>query len=202
MRGEAMSLFDSAMVPAPSFGPLGERLADAAVGGEVEVREDPDGLQPRRRQPLEEGVVRRQQVRVVHRRLVPGDVRRVAAGEDRRERARRVGRLRPGAAEVGARAWPARRASASASVPGGAAVAGDAQAIAAEGVDGDDQDVALERPPAGAAVAGGAGVAPPPAAPAVGGVGLGARRGSATATASPPSQFWSTPSPGTSSAPG
>ncbi len=47
MRGEAMSLFDSAIVPAPSSDHSAKPAADAAIGGEVEVREDPDRLQAR-----------------------------------------------------------------------------------------------------------------------------------------------------------
>ena len=124
-------------------GPLGERLADAAIGREVEVREDADVLEARLRQPLEEGDVRRQHVGVVHRRLVPRDVRRVAAGQDRRKRARRVGRLGPGAAEVGAalRQRVERRRQRSPRRP---PITGHAQPVGAEGVDGDDEDVALE----------------------------------------------------------
>ena len=46
-------------------GPFGKALGDAPIGGEEEVRKDPDGAQTRGRQRLEEGVVAGQQIRVV-----------------------------------------------------------------------------------------------------------------------------------------
>ncbi len=124
-------------------GPLGEPAADPAIGREIEVREDPDRFETRsppapRRTVWFAG----KQVGVVHRRLVEGDVGRVATGDDRGERARRVRRLRPDAPEVG----PARGQRVEGRrqrMPGRAAVARDPQPIGAEGVDGDDEDVPL-----------------------------------------------------------
>ena len=144
MRGEALSLFDSAMLSAPSSDHSANPRLMPAVGGEVEVREDPDRHQAHGAQRLEEGVVAGEDVRVVDRRLVPRDVGRVAAGQDGREAAGRVGGLRPDALEV--RAAPGQRVQRRRQrAPGRAAVSRDAQSIAPEGVDGDDEDVPLER---------------------------------------------------------
>ena len=123
-------------------GPLGEAAADPAIGGEVEVRKDPDRLETGRRQHLEDRLVGQAAGRVVHRRLVEGDVGRIAAGDDRRERARRVRRLRPDAPEVGA-VLGQRIEGRVEECPERPAVPGDPQSIAPEGVDGDDEDVSF-----------------------------------------------------------
>jgi len=64
MRGEAMSLLESAMLLAPSSDHSAKPL-EMPIGSEEKVREDTDGAQTSGRQRLEEGVIAGQQIRVV-----------------------------------------------------------------------------------------------------------------------------------------
>ena len=124
--------------------PLGEAAADAPVGREVEVREDADRLPARGGQRLEEGVVGRaagwgSSCPACPTRCPTGSGRSGSTGTT-------CGVL--GACDQARLKYAPLRASASSvgvsDLPGRAAVAGDAQAIGAQRVDRDDEQVALE----------------------------------------------------------